>query len=304
MIIPPYLKPGANIGITCPAGAVELQDMKYMFHQLQDWGFTYTLGSTVGSNYFKFSATDEERRADLQAMLDDNTIDAILFGRGGYGVVRIIDTIDFTTFAEKPKWLVGYSDITCLHTHIHSNYGIATLHAHMCGGYKPDGFDIASTQSIYDALVGKLTHYNIAPHAMNKIGEAEGVLIGGNLALLSDLVGTNSDIDTDGKILFIEDIAEYKYNIDRMLWQLKKANKLSNLAGLIVGGFTDTQDNETPFCMTEYEIVLEKVKDYSYPVCFDFPVGHQPKNWALKCGVQHILSIEKNRVSLKEPIIL
>lgn len=301
-MIPPYLKPGDLVGITCPAGAVNMEDMKYMLAQLEDWGFRYQLGTTVGTSHFKFSATDDERLKDIQHLLDNPDIKAILFGRGGYGVVRIIDRIDFTRFIEKPKWLLGYSDITCFHNHIHSNYNIATIHAHMSGGYKPDEYDAESTESVYNALTGKSAYYSLPAHAMNRVGEAEGQLVGGNLALLSDLTGTNSDINTEGKILIIEEIAEYKYNIDRMMWQLAKAGKLDKLTALVVGGFTQTQDNETPFGMSEYEIVWEKVKDYKYPVVFDFPVGHQPKNVALKFGVNHHVSVQEQGVVLQEQI--
>jgi muramoyltetrapeptide carboxypeptidase len=276
--------------------------MQPMFAQLEAWGFNLKIGKTIGTSFNKFSATDADRLADLQSMLDDDAIEAVFFGRGGYGVVRILDQIDFTQFKQKPKWLLGYSDITAFHSHLNNQMKISSIHAHMGGGYKPNDFDALSTQSIFDVIRGKPIHYVIPAHAMNRVGVAKGELVGGNLALLSDLVGTDSDIHTQGKILFIEDIGEYKYNIDRMLWQLLRAGKLSQLAGLIVGGFTDTQDNPVPFGMTEYEIVWEKVKDFSYPVCFDFPVGHQARNMALKVGMQYQLAIENNQVVLEEII--
>lgn len=302
MIIPPYLQKGSTIGITCPAGAVNSEEMQPMFAQLEAWGFNLKIGKTIGTSFNKFSATDAARLADLQSMLDDDAIEAVFFGRGGYGVVRILDQIDFTQFKQKPKWLLGYSDITAFHSHLNNQMKISSIHAHMGGGYKPNDFDALSTQSIFDVITGKPIHYVIPAHAMNRVGIAKGELVGGNLALLSDLVGTDSDIHTQGKILFIEDIGEYKYNIDRMLWQLLRAGKLSQLAGLIVGGFTDTQDNPVPFGMTEYEIVWEKVKDFSYPVCFDFPVGHQARNMALKVGMHYHLAIENNQVVLEEII--
>jgi muramoyltetrapeptide carboxypeptidase len=302
MIIPPYLQKGSTIGITCPAGAVNSEEMQPMFAQLEAWGFNLKIGKTIGTSFNKFSATDAARLADLQSMLDDDAIEAVFFGRGGYGVVRILDQIDFTQFKQKPKWLLGYSDITAFHSHLNNQMKISSIHAHMGGGYKPNDFDALSTQSIFDVITGKPIHYVIPAHAMNRVGIAKGELVGGNLALLSDLVGTDSDIHTQGKILFIEDIGEYKYNIDRMLWQLLRAGKLSQLAGLIVGGFTDTQDNPVPFGMTEYEIVWEKIKDFSYPVCFDFPVGHQARNMALKVGMQYQLAIENNQVVLEEII--
>ncbi|MBL7767230.1 MAG: LD-carboxypeptidase [Chitinophagaceae bacterium] len=299
-ILPPYLKPGHRIGITCPAGALSVQDVEPMIHQLKAWGFEVECGATVGSSHYKFSASDDERADEFQRMLDDDQIDAILFGRGGYGVVRIIDRIDFSKFQRQPKWLLGYSDITCVHSHLHTLYGIPSIHAHMSGGYLAKDADPVSTQSILDVLSGQPIEYGIAPHFMNRTGEAKGILVGGNLALLSDLTGTPDDLDTQNKILVIEDIGEYKYNIDRMMWQLLRAGKLSHLAGLIVGGFTDTLDNEIPFGMSEYEIVWEKVRDFDYPVCFGFPVGHQAENWALKLGVEYQFHVNDSGVILKE----
>lgn len=298
--IPPYLKPGDTVGITCPAGAVSMPDIEDMIKQLADWGFRVIIGQTVGTSYFKFSATDQERLSDLQQMLDDDSIQAILFGRGGYGAVRIIDQLDFSRFSKHPKWLLGYSDITCFHSHLHTQFHIASIHAHMCGGYRPADYHFDSTLSIFNVLLGQKITYHIEPHRMNRVGETSGILVGGNLALLSDLIGTPSDIDTDGKILFIEDIGEYKYNIDRMMWQLYRAGKLSRLSGLLVGGFTDSLDNETPFGMSEYDIVWEKIKEFDYPVCFDFPVGHQARNMALKCGVEFKLNVKETGVEIEE----
>jgi muramoyltetrapeptide carboxypeptidase len=294
-----FLKAGDTIGIMCPAGAVTAEKMEAMYRQLRQWGYNIKVGKTVGSSYFKYSATDAERLKDLQQMLDDTSIKAILFGRGGYGCVRIIDDLDFTQFNKKPKWLLGYSDITCLHGHIHSNYNIPTIHGQMSGGYQASDWHQDSIDSIHQVLSGEKIKYAVAGHAMNRLGQAEGILVGGNLALISDLIGTKSDIDTKGKILFIEEIGEYAYNIDRMMWQLLRAGKLDQLAGLLVGGFTDTQDNETPFGKTEKEIVWEKVKDFKYPVAFDFPVGHQAENLALKIGVSYQLKVNAS-VKLEE----
>ena len=303
MIIPPYLKVGDTIGITCPAGAVNLTDMEAMFNQLEVWGYRLKIGATLGSSYYKFAATDQARVADLQQMLDDEEIKAILFGRGGYGVVRIIDQLNFENFLQYPKWLVGYSDITCLHSHIHTQYNMASIHGHMGAAYRLENQDLFSTMQINQLLTGNTCTYNISTHESNRVGQAKGQLIGGNLALLSDLIGTKSDIDTTGKILVIEDIGEYKYNIDRMMWQLLRANKLNKLAGLIVGSFTDTLDNEVPFGMSEHEIVWEKVKDFNYPVCFNFPVGHQALNYPLKFGAVHTLTVEETSVILQENVV-
>ena len=297
-IIPPFLKPGDTIGITCPAGAVHLPDMECMFTQLRNWGYKIKIGNTVGSSYFKFSGTDQERINDLQHMLDDENINAILFGRGGYGLVRIIDQLDFTKFLQQPKWLAGYSDITCLHSHLQTVYKVASIHSHMGAAYRPEYQDEFSTFQLNEVLKGRSSDYKIDAHELNRKGIGAGELTGGNLALLSDLTGTASDIDTTGKILVMEDIGEYKYNIDRMMWQMRRAGKLSNLAGLLVGSFTDTLDNEVPFGMTEYEMIFEKVKDFKYPVCFNFPVGHQAMNYPLKMGVEYELTVDENGVRL------
>lgn len=301
-ITPQPLQAGDTIGICCPAGAVNAADMEAMYRQIRQWGFNHKVGKNVGKSYFKFSATDEERLLEVQKMLDDDTIKAIFFARGGYGTVRIIDKIDFTKFSKNPKWLVGYSDITCFHSHIHTNFSINTLHAHMGSAYKTENTDQKSTDSILETLSGQLHSYSIGTHNLQQRGTATGHMIGGNLALLSDLIGTKSDIDTSGKILFIEDISEYRYNLDRMMWQLLRSGKLANLAGLVVGTFNDTQDNETPFGITEQEIVYEKVKKFKYPVCYDFPVGHQAKNMAIKIGGTYELNVTDQSVTLKEKI--
>jgi muramoyltetrapeptide carboxypeptidase len=232
-------------------------------------------------------------------MINDQEIKAILFGRGGYGLVRIIDHIDFRALQDQPKWMVGYSDISILHMHAHRNLGIATLHAHMSGGYQADQFDNDSIMSIFHALTGRPTHYTIP--ASNQVKEyCKGELIGGNLRTICDLIGTPSDVNYEGKILVLEDINEYKHSIDRMMYQLYRTGKLDKLAGLIVGGFTDTKEQTTAFGQSEYELIWEKVGNFNYPVCFGFPVGHQARNRALKMGVMHELIINENQVELKE----
>jgi muramoyltetrapeptide carboxypeptidase len=302
MMTPYYLKPGDCIGICAPSGSVTVDTMQPMVQQLEFWGFEVKLGSTIGTNYSTFSATDSERLQDFQAMLDDDAIKAVFFARGGYGFVRIIDYVNWTKFQASPKWLVGYSDITVLHSHVHRHFQIPTIHAHMSGGYNKGHFDNDSLMSIYHTITGKPAHYEIKTTAASEHMTCRGALVGGNLAILSDLTGTISDIETSGKILVIEDVAEYKYNIDRMMWQLLRSGKLHDLAGLIVGSFTDTKDNDIPFPMNEYEIIWEKVEQFSYPVCFGFPVGHQAQNMALKLGVQHQLTMIDNTVKLTELI--
>jgi muramoyltetrapeptide carboxypeptidase len=299
-MIPPYLKTGDKIGICCPSGALAIENIQSMVTNLEFWGFEVVVGKTVGTSHHKYADTDSKRLKDFQEMLDDDSIKAILFGRGGYGFVRIIDYVNFTKFSKSPKWLLGYSDITVLHNHLHSNFGIPTIHGHMSSGYMPKDFDNESTMSIYHALTGKPINIEIATKNENEINNGTGILVGGNLAILSDLVGTPSDINTDGKILLIEDIGEFKHSVDRMMWQLMRCGKLDKLAGLIVGSFTDVPTEEVDFGMNEYQIIWEKVQQFSYPVCFGFPVGHQPRNMALKLGMPYTLISNKNSIVLKE----
>ena len=299
--IPPYLKKGEIIGITCPAGYMAKEKAQTCIDTLQKWGYEVMVGKTLGSqsaNYF--SGSDEVRLNELQAMLDNDSINAILCGRGGYGVGRIIDQIDFAKFKKKPKWIVGYSDITVLHSHIYTNCKIASIHAPMAAAFSDGGADSEFVLSLKKMLAGKKNKYSCASHNFNKQGAATGELVGGNLSLLSHLIGTSSDITTKNKILFIEDIGEYIYGVDRMLYQLKRCSKLDNLAGLIIGGFTDMKDTERPFGKSIDEAINDMVKDYDYPICFNFPVSHGRENYALKIGGTYQLSVGKKTVTLFE----
>ncbi len=299
--IPPYLKKGDSIAITCPAGFMLAEKAQTCIATLQSWGYHVMPGKTLGSNSNNyFSGTDEERRNELQAMLDDATIKAILCGRGGYGLGRIIDQLDFTKFKKNPKWIIGFSDITVLHSHIYTNLKIATLHAPMAAAFNDGGFKNEFVQSLQKALAGKKAKYSSAAHAFNKTGTATGELVGGNLSLLAHLTGTASDINTKNKILFIEDIGEQIYNIDRMLYQLKRSGKLNKLAALIIGGFTDMKDTDRPFGKTVQEVIKEIVVPYNYPVCFNFPVSHGKENYALKVGCRYSLNVSKKTVQLSE----
>lgn len=297
--IPPYLKKGDTIGIIAPAGYMPFEKMETCVNMLQDWGYTVKLGETAHSNSSNyFSGTDEERLADLQQMLDDKEVKAILCARGGYGVSRIIDRISFRRFRRAPKWIIGYSDITVLHSHIYSRFGIASLHAPMAAAFN-DG-ENEFILSIKNAIEGIKAAYTCQPHEFNRMGEVSGRLIGGNLTLLAHALGTRSDINTKKKILFVEDIGEYLYNIDRMFLQLKRSGKLDRITGLIVGGFTDNKDTERPFGKTVEEIIYEQVKDYKFPVCFNFPVSHEKENYALKVGAGYKLNIKTDSVELTE----
>jgi muramoyltetrapeptide carboxypeptidase len=303
---PPYLNVGDTIGICCVAGFISLEDVQPCVNKMREWGFEIKPGNTIGKKDFTFGGTDEERLNDIQQMLDDTNIKAIMCARGGYGSVRIIDKINFTKFIAHPKWVIGFSDATVLHCHINRNFNIATLHSKMCNSF-PDDWNTAepvqidSIESIRKCLVGEKMNYTVVTNTQNKNGIAEGTLIGGNLKTIETLAGTTSDIKTDGKILFVEDTDEYLYSIDRMFWNLKRTNKLSKLKGLIIGGFkTKPDDVGEEFGKTLEEIVLEKVTEYNYPVCFDFPVGHQKYNVALKCGVRHKLIVDLTQSTLTE----
>ncbi|HEX7847674.1 MAG TPA: LD-carboxypeptidase [Chitinophagaceae bacterium] len=298
---PPYLQKGDMIGLTCPAGFMTIDKVQTCVSTLQEWGYQVKIGKTVGSNSTNyFSGTDDERLNDFQEMLDDDEVKAVLCARGGYGMGRIIERVDFKKFKKQPKWVIGYSDITVLHSHLYSNYNISSIHAPMAAAFNDEGYKNEYVLSLKNALEGKKIKYQCALHEFNQKGEAVGELVGGNLALLAHLVGTDSDIKTRGRILFIEDVGEYLYNIDRMFWQLKRSGKLSKLAGLIIGGFTDTKDTERPFGQTAYEIIRDIVKDYDYPVCFGFPVSHDKENYALKVGVGYKLKVSKGKATLEE----
>ena len=297
---PPYLKKGDTIGIVCPAGYMPAAKAQTCIATLQQWGFKVKVGKTLGNRFNYFSGTDEERLDDLQQMLDDKNVQAILCGRGGYGLSRIIDKINFAAFKKNPKWIIGYSDITVLHAHLYTKLKTASLHSPMAAAFNDGGAKTEFVQSLKKAVTGKKTSYTCAPHHLNRKGIAEGELIGGNLALVCHLIGSADEFDTRNKILFLEDVGEYIYNIDRMFMQLKRTGKLDKLAGLIIGGFTDLKDTTIPFGQNVYDLIFDKVAEYNYPVCFDFPVSHSEKNYALKVGVMHALNAGKANTKLVE----
>jgi muramoyltetrapeptide carboxypeptidase len=305
-VSPPFLKTGDTIGITAPAGYITAEEIAPSVALMEKWGYKIKVGDTIGEKDFTFAGTDEERLADFQKMLDDPKVKAIMCARGGYGSIRILDKINWNRFKVKPKWIIGFSDITVLHAHINRNFGIATIHSKMCNSFpddwsKAEPIQVETIESIHKALSGEKMKYEATPNVNNRLGVAEGTLVGGNLKTLETLAGSASDLYTAGKILFVEDTGEYMYSIDRMFWSLKRTGKLSRLKGLIVGGFRVKTDADTEdFGETLEQIVLEKIKNYKYPVCFDFPVGHQKNNFALKCGARHRLNITTDSVSLKE----
>jgi muramoyltetrapeptide carboxypeptidase len=299
IIIPKALQTGDTIGITCPSGHLPIERTIFTKQTLASWGYNVIMGSTVGSSHFYFSETDDRRLFDLQSMLDDDNIQAILMGRGGYGLSRIIDRLDFTRFRENPKWICGFSDITVLHSHIQTRFGIATLHSPMCAAFKADNAQSGDILSLQQAWLGQTLKYEFASNFHNRQGEAEGIVVGGNLAILAHLSGSSSQMDTDEKILFIEDVGEYLYNIDRLLLNLKRAGTLNHLKGLVCGGFSDMKDTDRPFGQEIYEIIMDKVSEYDYPVCFDFPAGHIDTNFTLQLGMKHALHVGNKTTMLQ-----
>jgi muramoyltetrapeptide carboxypeptidase len=292
MITPPYLKPGDKIGIVAPARKVSPSDIASAIDWFERQGWQVCYNENLFHEYHQLSGTDEERAANFQEMLNDESIRAIFCARGGYGTVRMIDYLDFSPFIQNPKWIVGFSDITVLHSHIHSNFGIETLHALMPYNFVVNDLSPGSLDSLRTALTGQNLRYRFINNAPYLEGSGEGILVGGNLSILYSLPGSVSDIDTHGKILFIEDVDEYLYHIDRMMRQLKRAGKLDGLNGLIVGGMTNMRDNDTPFGKSVEEIVFDCVQEYDFPVCFDFPAGHIDDNNSLIIGRNCRLSVD------------
>ena len=306
--IPLNLKKGDTIAICSPAGFITLADCMVAIKMMEAWGFKIKVGSSIGKKDFTFGGTDEERTADFQQMLDDTSVMAIMCARGGYGIIRIIDKLSFSSFVKNPKWIIGFSDVTVLHSHINKNFGIATIHSKMCNSFVDpavaEPIQLKTLDSIRKCLMGEKMIYNIPINPNNKNGIAKGILIGGNLKTLESLAASKSDINTKNKILFVEDTGEYLYSIDRMFFNLKRSGKLSQLAALVVGGFKIKKDDDgEAFGKTLEQIVLEKVSEYSYPVCFNFPVGHQKNNFALKCGIVHSLFVNQEKVVLEEFIL-
>jgi muramoyltetrapeptide carboxypeptidase len=297
MKTPPYLQKGDSIAIVAPARSVIIEEMLPSITLFEEWGLKVVLGEHLFAVQNQFAGTEEERAEDFQTMLNDDQIKAIICARGGYGVVRIIDLLSFDHFIHQPKWIVGYSDVTVLHSHIHSCFGIETLHATMpINVYANPNYE--STESLYDALFGKPLAYQIPTASFSRVGEGKGLLIGGNLSILYSLCATDSDIDTAGKILFIEDLDEYLYHIDRMIQNLKRSGKLNHLSGLIIGGLTEMRDNTIPFGETAEEIITNAIAEYDYPVCFGFPAGHGDDNRALIFGREVSLIVTKETSEL------
>ncbi len=289
--LPPYVKSGDLVGITAPARWVDPEDIRNFLTMLEHEGLKAMTGS-IHTRHHQFAGEDKERLDDLQQMLDHPDIKAIFCARGGYGTMRLLDKIDLKGFARHPKWVVGFSDITALHAYLQMRIGVASLHAAMPYTFKEvTDTDDPSADSLFRILKGELPSYAVPPNPLNREGTGTGILLGGNLSLLCSLTGTPYQFPTGGTVLFLEEVDEYLYHIDRMMQNLKLAGMLENLAGLVVGGLTDMHDNEVPFGMDAAEIVRAAVEGFGYPVCFDFPAGHLMPNLAMVLGKQVTLEV-------------
>jgi muramoyltetrapeptide carboxypeptidase len=288
----PVLKVGDTISIVAPAGIVKKDNINEAVEILNQWGLKVLLGDSIYQKSTVYAGSDEERFVDFQAAMDNPEVKAILCARGGYGTVRIIDKLDFTNFIKAPKWVVGFSDITVLHAHLFGQYGIPSVHGVMPNSYG-DNPNSVSLISLYKALFTNSYHYSFETHPASRRGEGRGVLIGGNLSILYNLIGTHSDFNGRGKILFIEDIGEYYYHLDRMMQAFKRAGKLKDLKGLLVGHFSEMKEGSLPFEKSIEEIIMDSVGDYNYPVCFGFSAGHVQNNLAIGLGKQTQISVNQ-----------
>lgn len=295
---PAFLKKGDRIAILSTARKIEEYQLQSTIKLLESWGLVPVLGQTIGSVSHQFAGSDELRAADFQHFLDDPDISAILFAKGGYGTIRIIDKIDFSAFIKKPKWLCGFSDITVIHSHVHSNTGIPTLHSLMCS--TTDNTLPEAINTLQRALFGESLVYEDPVTGSYRPGKCSGILTGGNMSIIYSLLGSLSDTDTRGKILFLEDLDEYRYHIDRIIISLKRAGMLNNLQGLIVGGMTEMKDNDIPFGMDANEIIMDAVKEFDYPVIFNFPCGHIDDNRTLRLGMSCELEINDHTFCFKQ----
>jgi muramoyltetrapeptide carboxypeptidase len=299
MIVPPALKKGDKIRIVSPAGKVKEKFVLPAVDWLRKQGYHVELGKHVFATQYQFAGTDQQRLEDLQTALDDPETSAIICSRGGYGTVRIISKIKYDGLLKNPKWMVGFSDITILHTCLNS-HGIATIHGAMPRYFfEKSGQPNENLMSLMQLLTGGNASYNIPAAKGDRHGKATGELAGGNLSIVSSMQGTSCELDTDGKILFLEDIDEFLYHTDRMMHQLKLSGKLNNLAGLVLGNFTDMKDNESPFGKTIHEIIADAVEEYDFPVCYDFPAGHNGKNLALLFGKKWEIEVTRKQSQLK-----
>ena len=294
MITPRFLKPNDKVVILSPSGKIEAQWVEGLKEVLESYGLIVSVGEHALCGNGRFAGTDEERIKDLQEAIEDQDVRAIFCSRGGYGLARIIDKIDFSSLAKDPKWVVGFSDITVLHNAL-GRVGVVSIHGIMA---KHITLKAEGLENLMSMLFGREVDYEIPAHELNKVGEATGELVGGNLSVLYGLRGTPFDIDYQGKILFIEDLGERLYHIDRMIQNLRLGGVFEQIRGLVVGQFTDIDEDDS-FAGGVYGVIAEAVKDYNIPVCFNFPAGHVENNQPLKMGAEYYLEVQKNKTILK-----
>jgi len=293
---PQSLQQGDIVAIVTTARKIDREDIQKAIELLESWGLNTVVGKTIGKSDHQFGGTDTDRITDFQEAMDNDTIKAIWCARGGYGTVRIIDALDFSKFLRNPKWVIGFSDVTALHSHIH-NLGVQTIHGLMpitVENSTPEALD-----SLKRTLFDNSVKHDVTCESKNKYGKSTGELVGGNLSMLYSLLGSESAIKTDGKILFIEDLDEYLYHVDRMMMNLKRNGYFNNLKGLIVGGMTKMNDNTIPFGKTAEEIIIDTIKEFDFPVCFNFPAGHLKDNRALVFGRNVQFNVKKEGTTLK-----
>ena len=290
MIQPSKLTPGNTIGILCPAGSIPLEKVTICAQVLESWGYQVRIGKTVGTKFGHFAASDLDRQNELQSMMDDPEIHAILCARGGYGLSRIVTQLDFTKIKAHPKWVIGFSDITILHAAL-QNQGIQSIHGPMSAAFGKGDVGLPYILALKQMLEGVASPVPANAHPANRLGHSEGVLVGGNLCLMTHLIGSKNQVDTKGKILCIEDVGEHHYNVDRMLIQCKNAGLLDGLTGLVVGGFTEMKDEAAEFGETVIDMILRLTKETSYPICFDFPISHELNNMPVQLGATYQLSV-------------
>ena len=302
MIRPSYLKNGDHVGVVAPAGIVNEKDVDTALGIFKEWGLKTITGKHLFERSGFFAGTDQQRYEDFQAMLDDPDIKAIFCARGGYGIIRIIEKLDFTRFLKIPKWIIGYSDITIFHILLNGYLKCESLHAIMPKNFQKAHQDRLSLPTLKDALFGEKLRYSAEKHDLNRPGQSAGELIGGNLSIIYSLQGTHLEIDTNDKILFIEDIDEYIYHIDRMMMNLKLSGKLKNLKGLIVGGMTKIKHTTPDYDKTADEVISEIISEYNYPVIFGFQAGHIIPNHTLILGrnVNIKVSDQKTMIHFEE----
>ena len=295
MKIPNKIKVGDKIGLISTARKITMTEIQPAIDILKSWGLKIVLTDSLFYEDHQFSGTIPQRTTALQLMIDDPSINAILCARGGYGTVQIIDSVNFSNLRKNPKWLIGYSDVTVLHSHL-NKYGISSLHATMPINFKNNSKD--TLLSLKKILFEKKNFISCSTNSLNRLGRVQAEIVGGNLSIIYSLIGSESDLNTDGKILFIEDIDEYLYHLDRMMINLKRNNKFKHLKGMIVGGMTDMKDNNIPYGKSAYEIIFSHVKEHNFPICFGFPSGHLTDNRSIILGINSLLNIEENNESL------